>query len=86
MSMEYMLNGKWEILKYKEGIENLTFNKVPYMGQGTKWKYFIVSSIVLGSCTVFRISKGDWKGLKYKILTIKSLELNGFCKVITKAK
>ena len=75
MSIEYMKNGKWETLIEKEGIEDLTFNKIPYLGNGTKWKYFIVSSVILSSCTIFRISTKDWKKLKYRVLTIKSLEI-----------
>jgi len=76
MSIEYMKNGKWETLKNKKGLNNLSWNKIPYMGNGTKWKYFIVSSIILGSVNIFRVSTKDYKRMKYNVLKIKNLEFS----------
>jgi len=71
-----MKNGKWETLKNKKGLNNLSWNKIPYMGNGTKWKYFIVSSIILGSVNIFRVSTKDYKRMKYNVLKIKNLEFS----------
>ena len=67
--IEYMEKGKWIRTEVTDW-SSLTITKLPYMGQGTKWKYYIVSSTILKSCNIIRsdINCFNSKGLKLKEL------------------
>jgi len=63
--------GIWEETYYSDW-GNVTFTKLPYMGAGTKWKYYLISSTILKSLNIIRATRGH--KFKCKILKLEGLE------------
>jgi hypothetical protein len=50
----------------------IEFRKIPYMGKGTKWNYFLVFSTILKSANIIRATKNE--RIKFCGLRLKELE------------
>ena len=64
--------GEWEEEKSYSGWRTVTITKLPYMGTGTKWKYYLISSTILKSLNIIRATR-DQK-FNCKILKLEGLE------------